>query len=101
MLGIGVEYPWGSGSLGGRVAQHVEADPAGGPMVPRRQSAPVAALLAIPRVATQSAHGGAFDAGLRLADRPPQELNGHGRQVSLVILANARIENATRPSRSH
>src|SRR5277367_3504903 len=74
MLGIGLEYSRRSRSLGGRDAQHVEADPAGGSMVPRRQSASVAALFAVPRAATESANGGASDAGLWLADRSSREL---------------------------
>src|SRR5277367_2591123 len=74
MLGIGLEYSRRSRSLGGRAAQHVEADPAGGSMVPRRQSASVAALFAVPRAATESANGGASDAGLRLANRSSREL---------------------------
>src|ERR1700733_14840782 len=74
MLGIGLEYSRRSRSLGGRAAQHVEADPAGGSMVPRRQSASVAALFAVPRAATESANGGASDAGLRFADRSSREL---------------------------
>src|SRR5271154_118615 len=75
MLGIGLGYSRRSRSLGGRAAQHVEADPAGGPMVPRRQSASVAALFAVPRAATESANGGASDAGLRLADGSSRELS--------------------------
>src|ERR1700722_15746042 len=74
MLGTGLEYSRRSRSVGGRAAQHVEADPAGGSMVPRRQSASVAALFAVPRTATESANGGASDAGLRLADCSSREL---------------------------
>src|SRR5271170_269299 len=76
MLGIGLRYSRRSRSLGGRAAQYVEADPAGGPMVPRRQPASVAPLFAVPRAATESANGRAFDASLWLAERSPRELRG-------------------------
>src|SRR5271170_1291238 len=89
MLGIGLRYSRRSRSLGGRAAQHVEADPAGGPMVPRRQSASVAALFAVPRAATESANGGASDAGLRLADGSSRELSG--RRQSLTALQRLRL----------
>src|SRR5277367_2252013 len=87
MLGIGLEYSRRSRSVGGRAAQHVEADPAGGSMVPRRQSASVAALFAIPRAATQSANGGASDAGLRLADRSSRELTCFAGAVAALVLS--------------
>ena len=53
MLGAWFRYAKGPRPLGGRVAQHVEANPAGIPLVPRRQPAPIAALLAIPFAATK------------------------------------------------
>src|SRR5271154_6939162 len=94
MLGIGLGYSRRSRSLGGRAAQHVEADPAGGPMVPRRQSASVAALFAVPRAATESANGGASDAGLRLADGSSRELSTicrRGRRQSLTASTAAPV----------
>jgi hypothetical protein len=45
--GLGSEHHQGPRPLGRRAAQHVEADPAGSALVPRRQPAPVAALLAV------------------------------------------------------
>ena len=44
--GLGSGHHQGPGPVGGRAAQHVEADAAGGAVVPRRQPAPVAPLLA-------------------------------------------------------
>jgi len=52
---------------GGRVAQHVEADAAGGVAVPRRQSRPVAAFLALSRPAAQGPHARHCDAAHRRA----------------------------------
>ena len=46
-LGPRLGHDEGPGPVGGRAAQHVEADAAGGAVVPRRQPAPVAALLAV------------------------------------------------------
>src|SRR6266404_2529261 len=63
--------------MGRRAAQHVEADAAGGPMVPRRQSAPVAPLLAVPLPAVDGALRGHPDAGLWSASRPSQGLGFH------------------------
>ena len=73
-LGPRLRHAEGPGPLGGRAAQHVEADPAGGAVVPWRQSAPVAPLLAVPGAAAQGAHGGHPDAGLRTPGSPSQEL---------------------------
>ena len=56
--GLGSDTPEGPGPVGGRAAQHVEADPAGGAVVPRRQPAPVAPLLAVPGAAAQGPEGG-------------------------------------------
>src|SRR5260370_39034985 len=64
--------------VGGRVAQHVEADATAGPVVPRRQSAPLRALFLISRAAAQGAHGRSPDAGLRAAAGPSQELKSTG-----------------------
>src|SRR5271163_326034 len=93
MLGIGLGYSRRSRSLGGRAAQHVEADPAGGSMVPRRQSASVAALFAVPRAATESADGGAFDAGLRLADRSSRELTCFAGAVAAPVPLGQTLAN--------
>ena len=54
-LGPRLGHDQGPGPVGGRAAQHVEADAAGGAVVPRRQPAPVAPLLALPRAAAQGA----------------------------------------------
>ena len=54
-LGARLRHDQGPGPVGGRAAQHVEADAAGGAVVPRRQPAPVAPLLALPRAAAQGA----------------------------------------------
>src|SRR3954469_20163808 len=71
--------PWlwdvqGSRPLGGGVTQHVEADPTRGPVVPRRQLAPVAALLAIPGAAIEGKNGGATDTRLGPRRGPASEL---------------------------
>ena len=70
-LGAGLGHQEGPGPVGGRAAQHVEADAAGGAVVPRRQPAPVAPLLAVPRAAAQGAPGGDRHAGLRAAGGAP------------------------------
>ncbi len=67
VLGTGLEHHQGPGSVGGRAAQHVEADPAGGAVVSRRQFAPVAALLAVSLAAAEGADGRDSNAGLRPA----------------------------------
>ena len=54
----------GSGPMGRRAAQHVEADEAGGVVDPRRQPAPFAALFAVSGAAIEGADGGDRDAGL-------------------------------------
>ena len=46
-LGPRLGHDEGPRAVGGRAAQHVEADAAGGAVVPRRQPAPVAPLLAV------------------------------------------------------
>ena len=56
--GLGSDTAKDPGPVGGRAAQHVEADAAGGAVVPRRQPAPVAPLLALPRAAAQGAREG-------------------------------------------
>ncbi len=53
-LGPRLRHHEGSGSVGGRVPQHVETDPARRLVVPRRQPAPVAALLAVPVAAVEA-----------------------------------------------
>src|ERR1700722_8040143 len=103
MLGTGLEYSRRSRSLGGGAAQHVEADPAGVSMVPRRQSASVAALFAVPRAATESANGGASDAGLRLADRSSPELTCFAGAVAAHVVcasSDTRKARAQRRPRS-
>ena len=51
--GIGSDTPKDPGPVGRRAAQHVEADPAGGALVPWRQPAPVAPLFAVPVAAAE------------------------------------------------
>ena len=73
-LGAGLGHEEGPGPVGGRAAQHVEADAAGGAVVPRRQPAPVAPLLALPRAAAEGAAGGARHAGLRTPGGAPSRV---------------------------
>ena len=56
-LGPRLGHHQGPRPLGGRAAQHVEADAAGGAVVPRRQPAPVAPLLAVSGAAAEGAPG--------------------------------------------
>jgi putative flavoprotein involved in K+ transport len=58
VLGPRLRHPEGPRPLGRRAAQHVEADPAGSPVVPRRQPAPVAPLLAVPVAAVEGSQEG-------------------------------------------
>ena len=53
--GLGSDTTKDPGPVGGRAAQHVEADPGGEPLDARRQPPPVAALLALPRAPAQGA----------------------------------------------
>ena len=53
--------------------------PSRGAVVPRRQPAPVAALLAVPVAAAEGADGGPADAGLRAAGGAPPELTRASR----------------------
>ena len=70
--GLGSDTDQGPRPVGGRAAQHVEADAAGGAVVPRRQPAPVAPLLAATsRCSSRRALEGIDDAGLRAAGGPP------------------------------
>ena len=55
VLGPGLGHHQGPRPVGGRAAQHVEADPGREPVDARRQPAPVAPLLALPRAAAQGA----------------------------------------------
>ncbi len=71
-LGPWLKHQQGSRPVGGRAAQHVEADAAGGAVVPRRQPAPVAPLFAVPGAAVEGAPRGYPNAGLRAAEGPPQ-----------------------------
>ena len=70
-LGPRVRHHEGSGSVGRRAAQHVEAHSAGRPLVPGRQSPPVTALFAVFGVAAQGEAGRGADAGLRFGQIPP------------------------------
>ena len=63
--GLGSDTAKDPGPVGGRAAQHVEADGAGEPVVPWRQPHAVPALFAVPGAAAQGAAGGIADAGLR------------------------------------
>ena len=79
-LGSGVrERP---GPLGRRAAQHVEAHPAAGPVVSRRQSPSFPAFLARPCASDQGAHGGPADASVRAAARAPHALTTNARHRS-------------------
>lgn len=64
MLGLGLQHAQRPRAVGGRVAQHVEADAARCSVVPRRQPPPIAPLFAIPLPATQSAMRGHSDASV-------------------------------------
>ena len=79
VLGPGLGHHQGPRAVGGRAAQHVEADAAGGAVVPRRQPASVPALLALPRAAAQGPGGRHPDAGVRAAGGPPPQLMGRPR----------------------
>ena len=74
-LGPRLGHHQGPRPVGGRGAQHVEADPAGGPVVPRRQPAPVPALQPVPLAADQGPHGGHPDSGVRTGRGAPRELS--------------------------
>ena len=77
VLGARLGHDQGPGTMGRRATQHVEADATGGAVVPRRQSAPVAALFAVPGAAAQGADGRSGDAGLWSAGGPPQGVTMH------------------------
>ena len=77
--GLGSGTDQGPRPVGGRTAQHVEADAAGEPVVPRRQSASVAALLAVSGAATQGAPRGHPDPGLRHGKRSIISVDGGSR----------------------
>ena len=87
---------WGLGSdthqrprpLGRRTAQHVEADAAGGAVVPWRQPAPVAALFAVSGAAAQGAHGGHPDAGLRAAGGASPRVTGCGTPEQVIAIGS-------------
>ena len=57
VLGAWLRHRQGPRSVGGRGAQHVEANPAGSTLVHGRQPAPVPALLALPRATAQGPSG--------------------------------------------
>ena len=74
VLGSRLRHHQGPRPVGGRAAQHVEADAGAEPLDARRQPAPVATLFAIPRAAAQGPDGRHPDPGLRAAGGPPSEL---------------------------
>ena len=86
--GLGSNTKKDPGPVGGRAAQHVEADAAGGLMVPRRQPAPVAPLFAVPGAAVEGAPRGHPDAGLRAAGGPPQGVKS-SRRAALKAAARS------------
>ena len=75
-LGARLGHHEGPGAVGGRAAQHVEAHPAGGAVVPRWEPRAVAPLLPAPRAAAQGARRGDRHAGLRAAGGAPPQLTG-------------------------
>jgi putative flavoprotein involved in K+ transport len=76
VLGPGLGHHQGPRAVGRRAAQHVEADAAGSPVVPWRQSASVPALLALPGAAAQGPRRHP-DAGVRApAGAPPPLRSG-------------------------
>ena len=75
VLGPRLRHDQGPRSVGGRAAQHVEADPGGEPLDARRQPAPVAALLAVPGAAAEGPVRGHRHPGLRPAGGPPHQLS--------------------------
>ena len=81
VLGPRLGHAQGPGPVGGRAAQHVEADPAARPLVPRRQPAPVAALLAIPVAPAQSAPGGTRHARVQTCRGAPHRLSRRCRRA--------------------
>jgi putative flavoprotein involved in K+ transport len=90
---------WGLGSGTtkdpGPWAQHVETDPAARPVVPRRQPAPVALLLALPCAATESAVRGPSDAGLRHTGGAPPQLS------SFSVSSHSKRWTTPRPASGH
>ena len=83
--GLGSDTPKDPGPVGRRAAQHVEAHAGAQPVVPRRQPAPVAPLLAVPVPAAEGADGGHPDAGVRF----PQARLALGEQE---VLADETIQ---------
>ena len=87
-LGPGLEHAEGPGPLGRRAAQHVEADAGTAALVPRRQPAPVPALLAIPGAPVEGAPGEHSDAGVRARPFLSQALtfpSGHQPRLLLSL----------------
>src|ERR1700675_4417051 len=74
MLGPRFWHRRGSWSVGRRIAKYVEANPSTIPLVSRRQSAPIASLLAILVFANQGAHGRNSDSSLRYERSTPPRL---------------------------
>ncbi|VXC34222.1 hypothetical protein NOCARDAX2BIS_520054 [Nocardioides sp. AX2bis] len=77
-VGAGLRHHQGPGAVGGRAAQHVEADPGREPVDARRQPAPVAALLALPRSPAQGPARRSGHPGLRPAGGPPHRMSLRG-----------------------
>ena len=80
-VGPGLRHHQGPRSVGGRAAQHVEADPDREPLDARRQPPPVTPLLALPRAAAQGAVRGHRHPGLRAAGGAPHELTPRAGSV--------------------
>src|SRR5215217_919769 len=98
MLGPRLRDLQGSGPVGRRATQHVEADPAGGPLVPWRQPTPVATLLAIPGAAVEGKNGGASNTRLGPCGSPTPELTTLSKGSRSPVAA-APIDLAHAPPR--
>ena len=72
--GLGSSHDEGPGPVGGRTAQHVEADGRRRPVVPRRQPRPVALLLPLPGPAAQSPDGGDTHARIQARRGAPHRI---------------------------
>ena len=89
MLGVGLRYHEGSRPMGRGVAEHVETNPAASTLVSRRQSPPVAPLLAILIAADQGSNGVGTHPGLR-AIQGSSSLLTNGSAVVLYAASNPR-----------
>ena len=97
-VGPGVRDHQGPRSVGGRAAQHVEADPGGEPLDARRQPAPVAPLLALPGAPAQGPLRGDRHPGLRPAGGAPHELSRSLRGRSTNCRSGCRGPTTRRSS---